>query len=529
MLNLLFISTILLALLLGFVGNRIYPTRFPRFSLLLGAMAVLAAMPGVGFVAYYAHMLDGAGWLYRFRALPGSELAGAGMGFGAGVAMSVLRRGVGRGRSRGFVRSVSGLLAFTVALLLLAPYAKPLVAPLRIDLRDHWRDGVCLQSTPSTCGPASAATLLRRFGRSVSERELAKECYTYGGGTESWYLMRALRNRGLQVDLKLTPPQPAAPPFPSIAGTQIGGPGGSGHFICILGQQEGRLLIGDPIGGRYLLTPQQMRSKYYLTGFFLCVNDPSHSVLGEKTTATEELNHLHGAVQILHYKSRTFRTMRRMHIYTPPGYDPRGALHYPVLYLLHGSPGDDGNWSTGGYVNSLFDELITTRQCPPCIVVMPNNEFRRRRYGHRGFEFDLFADIMPLIETTYRVQTEAASRAIAGFSMGGFYALEIGLNHLDKFGWIGVYSAGFRPGFLTEADITGLNAGPEMTEQQLKLLYICIGKRDFFLPDARRLDRWLTQKSVPHFYQEVEGGHEWPVWQRALADFAPRLFTSIGK
>ncbi len=110
--------------------------------------------------------------------------------------------------------------------------------------------------------------------------------------------------------------------------------------------------------------------------------------------------------------------------------------------------------------------------------------------------------------------------------MGGFYSVEIGLNHPETFAWIGVFSAGLRKDFVTEANITGLRERSNGADQPPKLFYLRIGKRDFFLPDARHLDRWLTQKSVPHLYQEVEGTHEWLVWKAALADFAPRLFKA---
>lgn len=213
-----------------------------------------------------------------------------------------------------------------------------------------------------------------------------------------------------------------------------------------------------------------------------------------------------------------------MHVYTPPGYDPNNPVRCPALYLLTGSPGDDTNWTAVGHADTMLDAQIVSHQCEPCIVVMPDSEFRHKRYGRKGFEHDLFADIIPLIERTYRVRTDADSRAIAKLSMGGFYSIDIGLNHLDRFAWIGVFSAGLRPGFVTAADITGLGANPKQAVSQLKLFYVQIGTRDFFLPDARRLNRWLTHKYVPHVYQEVEGTHEWPVWERALVDFTPRLF-----
>jgi enterochelin esterase-like enzyme len=525
-LNPLLFPTLLLAGVLFGIGFRfaLKSTR-PRTLLFGTGIALASALPALLFVAYYSHLFDRAIWFYEFRAIPYSELAAAGLGWTAGMVMGRLQRRVFRQQSKAFVGFLWGIVVFCCVLALCVPYAKPLIIPLHAKFPVRWVDGVCIQSTPSTCGPASAATLLARWGRTASERELAQECFSYGGGTENWYIARALRRRGLQAHYVFTAPMPNVLPFPSIAGTEYRGRGGSGHFIVILGQQEGQYLIGDPLVGRLLLTPEQLHQQYYLTGFFLVATDPHSKPDLSRTPSPARVEpfHLHGTVIVHHYPSRTFGEKRRMHVYTPPGYDPNGTTRYPVLYLLTGSPGDDSNWTTVG-AHRMLDAQITAHQCEPCIVVMPDSEFRHKRYGRKGFEHDLFTDIIPLIERTYRTRTDADSRAIAGLSMGGFYSIEIGLNHLDRFHWIGVFSAGLRQGFVTAADITGLGANPKQAVAPLKLFYVRIGKRDFFLPDARRLDRWLTQRSVPHVYQEVEGTHEWPVWERALADFAPRLF-----
>ena len=525
--NPLFFPVLLLASALFGLGFRfaLKSTR-PRALLIGTGIALVSVVPALLFVAYYTHLFDRAIWFYEFRAVPYSELAAAGLGWTAGMGMGRLQRRVFRDQSKGFVGFLWGVALFCFVLLLFVPYAKPLIAPLRGTFAGRWVNGVCIQSTASTCGPSSAATLLAYWGHTASERELAQECFTYGAGTENWYLARALRKRGLQTHYLLTAPMPKTLPFPSIAGTEYHGRGGSGHFIVIMGQQDGRFLIGDPLVGRLLLTPEQLHQQYYLTGFFLLASDPHSKPIRPSSLTSApgaDSYRLHGNVIVHHYPSRTFGGTRRMHVYTPPGYDPNGTIRYPVLYLLTGSPGDDSNWTTAG-VHLMLDAQITAHQCEPCIVVMPDSEFRHKRFGRKGFEHDLFTDIIPLIERTYHTRTDADSRAIAGLSMGGFYSIEIGLNHLDRFHWIGVFSAGLRKDFVTAADITGLGANPKQAVVPLKLFYVRIGKRDFFLSDARHLDHWLTQKSVPHIYQEVAGAHEWTVWKSAFSDFAPRLF-----
>jgi ABC-type bacteriocin/lantibiotic exporter with double-glycine peptidase domain len=163
------------------------------------------------------------------------------------------------------------MLLPVLALLLLVPYIKPLLAPLPVTLQDRWSEGVCLQSTPSTCGPASAGTILRYFGISASESELARECFSYGAGTENWYITRALRKRGLKAHYVIRAAQPAEIPYPCIAGTRLGGSGGPGHFVAILEREKARYIIGDPLVGRLSLTPEELHAQYFLTGFFLVI------------------------------------------------------------------------------------------------------------------------------------------------------------------------------------------------------------------------------------------------------------------
>lgn len=285
LLNPLWFPTLVLAGVLFALGLRFAMKSIRPWALLLGTgSALVTAVPALLFVAYYSHLFDRAIWFYEFRALPYSELSAAGLGWAAGMGMGRLQRRVFPHQSKAFVRILWGFAVFCLVLALCVPYAKPLIAPLHAEFPVRWVDGVCIQSTPSTCGPASAATLLARWGRTTSERELARECFSYGGGTENWYIARALRRRGLEAHYVLTAPMPMHLPFPSIAGTEYHGRGGSGHFIVILGQQEGRYLIGDPLVGRLLLTPAQLRQQYYLTGFFLVATDP-HLIGGGSLSA----------------------------------------------------------------------------------------------------------------------------------------------------------------------------------------------------------------------------------------------------
>ncbi len=69
----------------------------------------------------------------------------------------------------------------------------------------------------------------------------------------------------------------------------------------------------------------------------------------------------HGAVAQVIYQSKTLKRPRRMHVYTPPGYE-KGDTSYPVFYLLHGAFDCDASWSTVGRAGFILDNLIAARQ-----------------------------------------------------------------------------------------------------------------------------------------------------------------------
>jgi hypothetical protein len=233
---------------------------------ILAVVLSLCCMPAVVYAGYYLHVVDEPVLLYRLRALSGSELL-AGM---IGLPMGWLAVRLGRSPVRAVRLSTLGLAI--APMLLVIPYAKPLTTPLDTELlHERWVDGICQQTTSSTCGPSSAATLLHALGLPGNEADLAQEAHTSASGTEIWYLARALRARGVDVSFFRTTPNPEALPYPAIAGTRIGGPGGVGHFITVLGREGDQYVLGDPAAGRVLLSPSEIGTKRYFTGFFLLV------------------------------------------------------------------------------------------------------------------------------------------------------------------------------------------------------------------------------------------------------------------
>jgi enterochelin esterase-like enzyme len=159
----------------------------------------------------------------------------------------------------------------------------------------------------------------------------------------------------------------------------------------------------------------------------------------------------HGDIASVWYNSTPAAGLRRMHVYTPPGYE-NGTAKYPVLYLLHGALDTDDSWGTVGRAGAILDNLIAAHQAVPMIVVMPaghmTRDFQRTAaagagIGHDGFIPDVIGSIMPYVEGHYRTINDRDHRAIAGLSMGGMQTLDITMLHSDLFAYAGVFSSGW--------------------------------------------------------------------------------------
>jgi enterochelin esterase family protein len=237
----------------------------------------------------------------------------------------------------------------------------------------------------------------------------------------------------------------------------------------------------------------------------------------------------HGQLSEIYYTSPDFPEGRRMHVYTPPGYE-KGSQSYPVFYLLHGAGDSDDSWSTVGRANFIMDNLIADGRAVPMIVVMPHGHVPPRAGvdaipGIRGdptadpFTRDFVEGVMPYVESHYRVKRNAQSRAIAGLSMGGGQTLNIGLTNLDKFRYMGVYSSGFFTDVMQQR-----HAAQIAKAKDLKLLYIACGKDDFVKPYNDYTLALFDYHGVKYVHHETGGGHTWDNWRNYLHDFAPRLF-----
>jgi enterochelin esterase family protein len=278
----------------------------------------------------------------------------------------------------------------------------------------------------------------------------------------------------------------------------------------------------------------------------------------------------HGAVARVFYYSTVLKTTRRMHIYTPPGYES-GNQKYPVFYLLHGSGDTDDAWVSVGRATFILDSLIAAKKAKPMIVVMPAGH----QPGNAGFggpppaaaapgappatptvnpfTNEFMTDMLPYVEKNYRTINDRQHRAIAGLSMGGSQTLDIAFTHLDKFAEIGVFSSGAslgggggrrgaaapgapgapaapaaatpaqpaRPGWedTHKADLDNASL-----KKGTKLIWLSTGKDDNLITNTRSTVDLLKKHGFEPVFQESPGAHSWFNWRNYLIEFAPQLF-----
>jgi enterochelin esterase family protein len=251
----------------------------------------------------------------------------------------------------------------------------------------------------------------------------------------------------------------------------------------------------------------------------------------------------HGAVAEVPYYSTTLAAFRRMHVYTPPGYEA-GNRKYPVFYLLHGAGDSDDAWTTVGRAGFILDNLIAGGNAAPMIVVMPAGHTRRgpaaggatNRTATEEFVNDFLTDLVPQVHKRYRTLKDRASTAIAGLSMGGNQTLLIAMPHLERFAYVGVYSSGLlglgrgrgappAPELAAEWEKQhAAKLGDPALKKGLKLFWFSTGKDDFLIKSTEATVELFKKHGFAPVYKESAGGHTWLNWRDYLIEFVPQLF-----
>ena len=231
-------------------------------------------------------------------------------------------------------------------------------------------------------------------------------------------------------------------------------------------------------------------------------------------------------------------------VYLPAGYDPEGQ--YNVIYLMHGTGGDETMWGLNleeSELKSILDNLIGNGDIDPVIVVTPDNRALGWKYNEKeafyNFGNELRNDLIPCIEENYATYAEFSAdgydlsatrehRAMAGFSMGGMQTINVGIGEcLDLFAWFGAFSAAESP---NNASVTAETISN--SEYSVKYFYNICGTEDtsayYSASKAAKDLPDICDKMIPNenfTWHEQAGVHYWPIWYLGIYNFAKIAFA----
>lgn len=263
------------------------------------------------------------------------------------------------------------------------------------------------------------------------------------------------------------------------------------------------------------------------------------------------------------YETRTVKSdilnmERKYSIYLPPGYEDSDQS-YPVLYLLHGSGDDHTCWVQFGQVQYLADKTIAEGKSARMIIVMPDANTGKRGYfndiqGDFNYEDFFFKELIPHIESTYRVRKERRYRAISGLSMGGGGTIFYSLHQPDMFAAAAPLSASTGSWTIEEQKSRLGESASKVSGKQLEdyfnhhsiggLLknvskedlddikrirwYISCGDDDFLYEGNALMHIAFRKSEISHEYRVKDGGHTWTYWRMELPivmEFVSKSFT----
>ena len=266
-----------------------------------------------------------------------------------------------------------------------------------------------------------------------------------------------------------------------------------------------------------------------------------------------------GRVYNLTMPSTLMQGDRNYSVYLPEGYETDTLRRYPVLYLLHGLGNTNTNgWVERGNVEAIANRVIAEGRACPMVIIMPDAGTDGPGYFNReGWPYEdyFFQELIPYMESHYRILPDAMHRAISGLSMGGGGTLVYALRHPELFaaacplsalvtfptrsnndsGWMDKYpqvrawaTSAMQP---ENAPLDLIrNATPEQLSAISRVRwYIDCGDDDYLYEGNLALYMLLREKQIPFQYRMRDGAHNWLYWQSALPDVMTFVSLSFGE
>ena len=246
-----------------------------------------------------------------------------------------------------------------------------------------------------------------------------------------------------------------------------------------------------------------------------------------------------GKIEYKTMPSKILNENREYAIFLPLGYEKNTEKKYPVLYLLHGGGASHKEWPEQGNLAQVASELIMSKETCEMIIVCPEanktfmNYFNNPEWRYQDY---FFQEMIPYIESNYRVIGDKKHRAIAGLSMGGGGTVVYAYSHPELF-----CAAYEMSGYLYRQDLSFLKSNNPNLEKMQKLVednncvkliqnadvakveaiktvswFIDCGDDDFILDANIEFEQALRKRQIPHEFRIRNGGHIWEYWHSAL-------------
>jgi len=267
---------------------------------------------------------------------------------------------------------------------------------------------------------------------------------------------------------------------------------------------------------------------------------------------SQKSNNAKGKVlESLSFKSKMLGETVNYSIYLPSDYDT-STLTYPAVYLLHGFSDNETGWTQFGEVHLAADKAIANREIPPMIIIMPDAKitwYINNYKGDKNYEDMFMQELIPFMETQYRIKSKREFRGVSGLSMGGYGALIYALHHPDKF----IACAAFSAGVFTDKEITNISQEqyntwfatiydttkvgknrlnnywynnsilelmkkvPDQKDYKVRY-YIDCGDDDFLYKGNSSLHMLMSDLEIEHQYRVRDGEHNWLYWRTGIID-----------
>jgi enterochelin esterase-like enzyme len=240
-----------------------------------------------------------------------------------------------------------------------------------------------------------------------------------------------------------------------------------------------------------------------------------------------------GRMVSVHFWSPALNARRHYDVYLPPGYAAQAARgqRFPVLYLLHGSPGNARLFLDVAHLGVDIDTLIAQHRIRPFLVVMPDGSDGTYKSNtqwadtpHGRYE-SFVLDVVHAVDKRWPTLANRRFRATAGNSSGAYAAVNLALRHLDTFGFAESWSGYFHqtatgPFQGTSAAVVQANSpisyvgGLSARLHRLPFAaFLYGGRREHSTPELLAFSARLRAAGATVQTTTPPGHHDWRLWR----------------